>query len=221
VALEPKTLKVRASYNGGAEFTSSPVVFDHKGKTMIAAGTKDGRIHVIDGSNLAVVATTKATMGSSFGSGALASWQDRDGSRWILAAVDGSLPEGFTAQGVTSGSVIAWKLVEQNGGVAIQPGWASRNLTSPLTPSIINGVVFAVSSGEFKPAAKLSTAQRILKSGKAVIYALDGQTGKELWNSGATIKSFVHGGAISGGMGQIYLTTHDGTIYTFGFPMEH
>jgi hypothetical protein len=226
VALEPKTLKVRASYNGGAEFTSSPVVFDHKGKTMIAAGTKDGRIHVIDGSNLAVVATTKATTGksnggSSFGSGALASWQDRDGSRWILAAVDGALPEGFTAQGVTSGSVIAWKLVEQNGGITIQPGWASRNLTSPLTPSIINGVVFAVSSGEFKPATKLSTAQRILKSGKAVIYALDGQTGKEIWNSGATIKSFVHGGAISGGMGQIYVTTHDGTIYTFGFPMEH
>jgi hypothetical protein len=29
------------------------------------------------------------------------------------------------------------------------------------------------------------------------------------------------GCALSGGMGQIYLTTYDGTIYAFGFSMEH
>ena len=52
-------------------------------------------------------------------------------------------------------------------------------------------------------------------------YALDGTTGKELWNSGTTITSFARGGVLSGGVGQIYLTTHDGVIYAFGFPMEH
>jgi hypothetical protein len=36
-----------------------------------------------------------------------------------------------------------------------------------------------------------------------------------------TITSFTRGAALSGGMGQIYLTTYDGTIYAFGFPMEH
>jgi len=223
VSLEPKTLKVKASYNGGAEFTSSPVVFDHKGRTMIAAATKDGRIHLVDGSNVGAAVASTAAWSSNFTPGALSSWQDRDGSRWILAAVDGTLPNGFTAPegGAATGSVVAWKLVERNGAVSLEPGWASRNLASPLTPSIINGVVFAVSSGEYRTTAKLSTAQRILRSGKAVIYALDGRTGKELWNSGATVKSFARGGAISGGMGQIYLTTHDGTIYTFGFPMEH
>lgn len=223
VALEPKTLKVKTSYSGGAEFTSSPVIFDHKGRTMVAASTKDGRIHVVDSGNPAVAAASSAAGSSNFAPGALSSWQDRDGTRWILAAVDGPLPAGFTAPegGAASGSVVAWKLVERNGGVSLEAGWASRNLTSPLTPTIINGVVFAVSSGEHRTNARLSTAQRILRSGKAVVYALDGRTGKELWNSGATVKSFVHGGAISGGMGQIYLTTHDGTIYTFGFPMEH
>jgi len=223
VSLEPKTLKVKASYNGGAEFTSSPVVFDHKGRTMIAAATKDGRIHLVDGSNVGAAVASTAAWSSNFTPGALSSWHDRDGSRWILAAVDGTLPNGFTAPegGAATGSVVAWKLVERNGAVSLEPGWASRNLASPLTPSIINGVVFAVSSGEYRTTAKLSTAQRILRSGKAVIYALDGRTGKELWNSGATVKSFARGGAISGGMGQIYLTTHDGTIYTFGFPMEH
>ena len=69
----------------------------------------------------------------------------------------------------------------------------------------------------------LSDARLVMhvKEGREVLYALDAMTGKELWNSGTTITSFAHGGAISGGMGQIYLGTYDGTMYAFGFPMEH
>lgn len=223
VALEPRSLKVRASYSGGTEFTSSPVVFDYKGKAMIAAASRDGQIHLLNSSALEKAIASTAAWATNFVPGALSSWQDRDGTRWILAAVEGSVPTGFITQGggAATGSIVAWKLVEENGSVTIQPGWASRNLTSPLPPTIINGVVFAVSGGEYKPGGKMGSAQRILRSGKAVIYALDGRTGRELWNSGATVTSFTRGGAISGGMGQIYLTTHDGTIYTFGFPMEH
>ena len=104
----------------------------------------------------------------------------------------------------------------------MQPGWASRNLVAPLTPTIINGVIFATSSGEFHSNdTKLPAAQRAARSGRAIIYALDGATGKELWSSGSSIASFTRGAALSGGMGQIYLTTYDGTIYAFGFPMEH
>jgi hypothetical protein len=223
VALEPRSLKVRSSYSGGAEFTSSPVIFDHKGQTMIAAATRDGRIHLLNSSTPGKAVTGSAAWAENFTPGALSSWQDRDGTRWILASVEGPVPTGFTAQGggAATGSIVAWKLVEENGSITIQPGWASRNLTSPLPPTIINGVVFAVSGGEYKPGGKMGAAQRILRSGKAVVYALDGRTGRELWNSGATVTSFARGAAISGGMGQIYLTTHDGTIYTFGFPMEH
>ena len=97
---------------------------------------------------------------------------------------------------------------------ALDAAWVSRELVSPLTPAVVNGVVFAVSSGE------TSTA-RTGRSGKAVVYALDGATGKELWSSGAAIGSFVHGGALSVGNSQVYLGTHDGTLYAFGFPMEH
>jgi hypothetical protein len=35
------------------------------------------------------------------------------------------------------------------------------------------------------------------------------------------ITSFARGNALSGGTGQFYLTTCDGTIYAFGFPMEY
>lgn len=227
IALDQKTLAVKASFSGAQEFTSSPVVISHKGKVMIVAATKDGRVHLFDSENLnAPVASSAAMKDANFTPGALASWQDLSGTRWILAPTNGAqaADAGFSAGSgaITKGAVVAWKVVEQNGKVSLQPGWASRDLISPLVPTIINGVAFVTSSGEFRPADnKMPAALRAARSGKAVIYALDATTGKELWNSGTTITSFAHGGAISGSMGQIYLATYDGTIYTFGFPMEH
>lgn len=226
VALDQKTLAVKSSFSAGAqEFSASPVIFAHKGKTMIAATTKDGRVHLFDSTNLNAPLTSSAAMkAANFAPGALASWQDPSGTRWILAPTTGTqaADAGFNATGITKGSVVAWKVVEQNGAPTLQPGWASRDLISPLPPTIINGVAFVTSSGEFTTNdSKMTAAQRAARSGKAVIYALDATTGKELWNSGTTITSFTRGGAISGGMGQIYLTTYDGTIYAFGFPMEH
>jgi outer membrane protein assembly factor BamB len=225
VALYPKTLAVKGSYSAGnQEFSSTPVIFDYKGRTLIAATTKDGRVHLLDSKDLSAALFTTTASAKGFAPGALASWQDANGTRWILAPNAGALPAGFTAANgaVTKGAVIAWKVVEQDGALTLQPGWASRNLVSPLTPTIINGVVFATSSGEFRTNdSRVTATQRALRSSRAVLYALDGTTGKELWNSGTTITSFAHGGALSGGVGQIYLTTHDGVIYAFGFPMEH
>lgn len=213
VALDPNTLTEKASFTASAEFVTSPVIFTHGGKTLIAAATKDGSLHVFDSANLSAPLTSSAAMLK--GGGSLASWQDREGTRWILAPHEGVLPAGFSGAGVTKGAVLAWKLTAAG---KLSPGWASRNLVSPLTPTIINGVVFATSSGEYKSNdAKLTVA----RSGKAVVYALDGATGKELWSSGAKMASFARGNALSGSMSQIYLTTFDGTIYAFGYPMEH
>jgi outer membrane protein assembly factor BamB len=209
VALDQKTLAVKGSFSAnGLEFASSPVVFAHKGKAMITATTKDGRTHVFDSTNLnAPLASSSPIKSGVVTPSALASWQDTSGTRWILTP--------------TNNAVVAWKLVEQGGGVSFQSGW-TRDVPAPLTPTIINGVAFLTASGEFRSDdMKMTAAQRAKRSSKAVIYALDATTGKELWNSGTTITSFTRGGAISGGMGQIYLTTYDGTIYTFGFPMEH
>jgi outer membrane protein assembly factor BamB len=227
VALDPKTLQVKGSFSAGSqEFSTTPVVFDYKGKTLLAATTRDGRVHLLEGANLATPLFTSPAVAKDFEPGALASWQEANGTRWVLAPVNGSLSAdaGFRApKGAPGkGAVVAWKIVEQNGKVILQPGWASRDLVSPLPPTIINGVAFVVSSGEYRTNnSKLSAAQRALRSSRAVVYALDATTGKELWNSGTTITSFTRGAALSGGMGQIYLGTHDGTIYAFGFPMEH
>ena len=104
----------------------------------------------------------------------------------------------------------------------MQPVWVSRDMMSPAPPTIVNGVVFAISSGEYRSGdAQMTAAQRAQRSKPAVLYALDAATGKELWSSGTTIASFVRGVGPSAGDGQVYVVTYDGTIYAFGIPLEH
>jgi outer membrane protein assembly factor BamB len=234
VALSAGNLKLAGSYTpGGQPFTSSPVVFPFKGKILVAAATKDGRIHVVDGASFGgpddqklVFKTAAYASDGRFAPKALATWQGLEGIRWLLAAsgVPPVSTAGFSqANGsVTSGAVAAWRVVDRNGAISLEPGWLSRNLISPLAPMIINGVVFAVSSGEFRPGdGSVSVPERIRVSPPAVLYALDGATGKTIWDSGTTVTSFVHSGGLSGQAGQMYLETFDETVYAFGFPMEH
>ncbi|HEV2666674.1 MAG TPA: hypothetical protein VG324_17280, partial [Blastocatellia bacterium] len=129
VALDPKTLSVKGWYSAGAnEFSSSPVIFEYKGKTLIAARARDGRIHLLDSANLggpdhktALHTTPASAKAGATAPGALASWQDARGARWILAPAVGSqaadLGFGATNGPVTNGAVVAWKLVEQNGAL--------------------------------------------------------------------------------------------------------
>lgn len=190
-ALEPKTLKPKDGYKAGAPFATSPVVFQYKDRTLIAAATADGNIHLIDGANPSAAVSKSSAAPIT---GALASWQDPAGTRWLLGAADNA--------------VKAWKVADENGVPSLQSGWTSREMISPLTPAIVNGVVFAVSAGS--------------RSAPAEIYALDGANGHELWNSGKTITSMVRrGGGLAIGNSQLYLGADDGTLYTFGFWMEH
>ncbi len=234
VALDRKTLAVRDWYSPGSEgFTSSPVIFEYKGRILIAAATANGRLHLLDTANLGgtdhqtPIASIAVSTRVAFSPGALASWQDGGRTRWILAPVTTSTGGISKTVPVATGAVSAWRIVDQNGVLKLQLGWTSRELVAPLPPTIINDVVFVTSTGQFLGAdAKSSPARHALRSSPAVIFALDGLTGAELWNSGAALSSFTRGGALSGGalsggVGQIYLGTHRGMLYAFGFPMEH
>jgi outer membrane protein assembly factor BamB len=215
VALDPNSLKLRDYFTQPqANFSASPLVFQHRGKDLIAIAGRDGRVYILNSTSLGgtdhqtpLSATTLTTNSVDFAPAALATWQDGDGTRWIL------LP--------TSSTIVAFKLVEQNGIPTLQQDWISREMVSPLPPIVINGVVFAVSSGEYRSTSpQMTAAQRAQRSKPAVLYALDGSTGKELWNSGTTITSFVHSGGLSGGLGQVYVGTYDSTLYAFGFSIE-
>ena len=227
VALEPRTLAVKSAYKADKAFSATPVVFDYKEKDLIAV-TSDGKMLLLDSAALdgPALSATAAFSNPDFAMGALASWQDATGARWILAPAGGAAAAsaGFpTGNGeVKNGAIVALKVVELNGIPALQPGWVSRDMVSPLTPAIVNGVVFALSSGEFRSNdPKLGVAQRAQRSSNAVLYALDAATGKELWNSANTITSFVHSGGLAAGGGRVYVGSHDGIQYAFGFPMEH
>ena len=194
-ALAEGTLAQRAAYAAGpSDFVSSPLVFDFSGRNFIAASTADGRVHVVDSVGMTVVAKSDPVAKPGYAVGALASWEDENKVRWIL------VPAG--------GAVVALKLVDAGGALSFQKGWTSREMVSPLTPSIVNGVVFAAAAGN-------------ARGGKAMLYAIDGATGKDLWNSGAAIASYITTGGISAGGGRVYLSTLDGNQYAFGFPMEH
>ena len=144
VALSPGQLEVVAIHKlSGTEFSSSPVVFDFHGKNLLAIASRDGRLNLLDTAELnnpkELDRTEPFTENSPIG--ALASWQDFAGTRWVLAP-------GRKA-------VFAWKVVDRNGTPGFERGWTSRDLLSPriASPCRSIGVVLALSSGEFAPKA--------------------------------------------------------------------
>jgi hypothetical protein len=212
VALDPQDLHMTDHFSPGkSEFTSGPVIFNQGGRDLVAVANKDGKIYLLDAKSLGGADhKTPLAVSSAAGNvitGDLSTFE-AGGTRWILAPIAGGLNSAthFASMNgnVTNGTVAAFKVVDQSGKPALEPAWVSRDLTNPLTALIINGVVFATSGGN---------AQH-----PAVLYALDGSSGKEFWNSGTTMTSYSRA-PISGGGSQLYLSTADSTIYTFGFEL--
>ena len=214
VALDPKTLQPTAWYTGEAPFTTTPTAFNFDGRDLVAATARDGRLYVLDGKSpggadhhgaLARSAVYASGEGSS---GAVTTWQDSDGVRWLLVA--------------SPTAVVAFRLAEHGGALTLEQGWTSRDLTTPATPIVLNDVVFGLSTGAQRGGdPQLSAAQRLQRSTPAVLYAFDAKSGKELWNSGSTIATSVQGVGPSGQDGQVYVVGADGTLYAFGIPLEH
>jgi outer membrane protein assembly factor BamB len=149
------------------------------------------------------------------------------GTRWILVPVSGALASGApTTNGVANiGSVLALRLIDGPGGtVSLESGWRSHDLRSPATPIIVNGVVFALSTGrspvpvvrgDGAPGGRGSASAD--RGMPAVLYAYDGASGQALWNSGASMTTAASPGSFWSAMGQAYVGTSDGTVYAFGF----
>jgi hypothetical protein len=215
VALEPRTLKMTDFFTPGkSEFVSSPVVIDRNKHDLIAVMNRDGKMYLLDTSALGGADhKTPLSVSAKFANiaselpGALASWQDTDGTRWVLTSVSGALASsaGFQMNGtVTNGAIVAFKVVDQGGKAVLQPGWVSHDITSPLAPIVVNGVVFTAGVGP----------QR-----NAVLYALDGATGREFLNTGNAMTSAPKG-ALSAQFGTVYVQTADNVLWSLGFPQH-
>ena len=207
VALDGRTLKVKDWIRQDSAFTSAPAVFTDGEKTYVAV-TSGSRLYVLNGASLGggdhrTPLGVIADAGLRFSGDSLATWRDAAGARWILGEV--------------SGSVAGFKVSDKTGSLSIERAWTSRPMTSPRTPIIVNGVVFALSGG-LPAVAPPGAEARGNASTNAVLYVLDPATGKELWNSGNTITSPASAG-LAAGTGQVYVVTSDNTVWSFGIPL--
>ncbi len=196
IAIDPKTMQTKDWFSEpAADFVSTPVLFKYKDKDLLAASSRDGRMFLLDSASLGSTDHRTPLHVSAPVPGKaitdIATWE-ADGIRWLL--------------GTSNNMVIALKLSDVNDVPAVQSSWMSKELLSPILPAVVNGVVFTASTGT--------------RSTPGVLYALDGVTGKELWNSGKTLTGVVAAGALWTSVGQVHTATTDGTLYTFGFPLE-
>ena len=193
VALESRSLNL-VQKSTATGFRSSPAVFDFNGGDHLAVLASDGTLQIYAASNLeAVVASASARPGGMNDDTALAVWKDKAGTNWVVAS--------------TGSSIAAWKLAGSGGSTALQKAWESSAMPSPLSPIVVNGVVFALDGGA--------------ADGSATLYAIDGVTGRALWDSGDSIKATASGHTLSSGPGHVFLTALDSAVYAFGIPMEH
>jgi outer membrane protein assembly factor BamB len=221
VALTAQELKVKDWYTPSSAkgLSASPVAFIDKEKELIAAPGADGGFVLLDSASLGgadhhtpLAQTGKLSKGAKRGAWeGLATWQDKSGAYWVLASIEGPVEPDvkFTNNNgpATHGSIVAFKVEEQDGHTTLTPGWISRDLINPAPPVIANGVVFALEGGN--------------ASGHATLYALDAATGKQLYTSGDAIQTYSHLAGVSVGDGHVFFTTHDNTLYSFGIPLEH
>jgi outer membrane protein assembly factor BamB len=252
VALTQQELKLKDWYTPSNEewlfkrdldMNVTPVVFPYKGRDVLVGSGKEGRLFLLDSQSLGgadhrtplfrseLISNEDIDFAGAGTWGSLASWEDAQGTRWVLAPVWGPKhPKAKFAitNGETNvGTIAAFKVEEQAGKPVLVNAWTARNMVTPAAPAIANGVVFALATGEWVRQANdregglYQADTRIAKSTPAVLYALDAATGKELWSSGSQVTSFTHNGALSIANGRVYFTTYDNTLYCFGFPMEH
>jgi outer membrane protein assembly factor BamB len=195
-AVKPKSLE--GTLVGEATVTSTPVIITGKDREWVAVGTKDG-IALMSATGEA--ATPVKTSVSGFTPTALAAWDDTSGTHWLLATDDTK----------SSCAIHAFKVTDKG----LELAWTSADMEAPARPIIVDGVVFALSTGADRSG---NHAKPATKGTHATLYALDASTGKALWNSGNDITSFVSSGGLSFNEGQVYLATHDNTLYAFGKP---
>lgn len=214
----------------------SPVVFPSQGRDLIVSSGKEGRYYLLDSKSLGgadhvtplfrtpLLSNANANFQTEGTWGSLASWKGAKGTRWVLAAIGGPVTVNFPiSYGATpNGGVIALKLTDKGGKPRLSPAWLSRDMMSAEPPVIANGVVFVLAAGEFTGQANdadgglYSSEDRIKRSIPATLYALDAETGKELFSSGKQITSFLHQSGIAVADGRVIFGTFDGTIYCFG-----
>jgi outer membrane protein assembly factor BamB len=216
----------------------TPTIFNYKGKELMVDAGKECRLYLMDTESIGgddhrtplyrgpLICNEDVNFASAGIWGSLASWEDAKGTRWVLTPFWGAKHSKFKAPTeygeVKNGAIAAFKVEEKSGKLTLTPAWISRDMNRAEPPVIANGIIFAYGNGEDTDQAYADVglddvaSRRIPGSTKAVLYALDAQTGKELWNSGDQIASWNHWSGLSIANGRVYIGTFDNMLYCFG-----
>jgi outer membrane protein assembly factor BamB len=218
---------------------STATIFKYKGRELLVASGKECRMYLLDPKKpggadhhtplyQSPLFCNEEVDFQDHGSwGALSTWEDASGARWVLAPFWGPVHSQFKFPTVNTpvakeGGIAAFQVRETAGKLELVPVWVSRDMHRAYPPVIANGVVYAYGSGEETKQAwpdiglNFDSSIRAGKSGHVTLFALDGETGRELWSSGDTITSFNHFSGLSLANGKLYLGTYDGTFWAFG-----
>jgi outer membrane protein assembly factor BamB len=229
-----KDLKVADSVTlpgTSSKFAATPVVFTANGKDLIVAAGPDGRLYMLDAKSLGgadhnsplfqtepIAAPDTKYAGNGFAG--FSTWEDTDKNiRWIYASLWGPTANS------PHGSVVAFKLEDAGEHPKLSRAWTSRDMLAPAPTATANGLVFTLSTGESNREARsngkpYSVAQREKMASHATLYVLDGETGAELYSSGDIAQTLAHGSGLAVANRRIYFSTHDNTVYAFGFLAE-
>jgi outer membrane protein assembly factor BamB len=245
VALTPKDLKLKdyvvlsgdnsKPKNGSKKDpdmnATTPLVFAYKGHDLVVSAGPDSRLYLLDSNALggedhktplfqSPPLSAPAKSGAHGIWGGLSSWEETDGTRYVLAALWGPMnPElkaPVTNGDTPNGSIVAFKIQEQDGKPALVAAWSSGDMTSPAPPVIAQGVVFALSNGRFTRKQKGSNGN----STHATLYAFDSATGKDIYSTGDQVTAPGTLTGLSLANGRLYFTTTDNTLNVFGKYLE-
>jgi outer membrane protein assembly factor BamB len=124
------------------------------------------------------------------------------------------------------GSIMAFHVIaDPTGAVSLQPAWISRDMLVPDSPTVANGVVYAVQTGEQpsqgpiprpKNWVELRDKFRAIPVDHEILYAFDAETGKPLYSSGKQLANWVHFNEPVVSQGRVYVVSHDAHVYAFG-----
>lgn len=210
----------------------SPVIFPFEKWTLVASVGKESVISLLDANNLGGADHhTPLYRSPRWGNdeemlhdrgvwGSMATWQDSQGKRWLFMPMQGPPSKAapkfrYSYGNADQGSVMAFevRLEADNGKPVLEPVWISRDMHTPDPPVVANGVLYALETG--KNATETRSAGK-LPGRNAVLYALDAETGRQIYSSEKLMGSFTHFSEPVVAGGKVYVCTWDGNVYAFG-----
>ena len=216
--------------------SASPVYFGWKNRRLIATGTKESVVSLLDADSLGgadhqTPLFRSTRLGNDKGIcceglgiwGGLSTARDPEGQTWLYVPMGGPPSTGIsfpiTNGEAPHGSIMAFTVTAdpKTQDPRLTPAWVSSDFSVPDPPILANGVLFALSTGE-NAVQHGGEQTRFQNTHPAVLRALDAATGKELFNSKDAFTSWVHFSGLALANGQVYAVDHDSNVYAFGLP---